>query len=305
MITDRQIEDDATYWCILKDPKVSGILDQMIAQYDVAKEDIQKDAEEILSECDLNEGTISAAGKGVWKAAKKLFTSKVSKDLGKAAVKDAKMLHKGAVKVVKGAGKSTVVKTGAKVGAGGAAAGWGVKKLGQGIKDGIQAVKDELTNPDGSVNGTGATIAAVAAVAAAMFAIWKVRKPLGDRLSQLKNWFKRGQEVAKCEFNANGSKYEVVFDLDTCKWSLLNSSGMSGKVDDEDVKTYFKTDHFERFSEACYRTMTKYLNHPAFKSISENIKNADVDATVKKFFESIAKKKNALLSGLRTARYNI
>ena len=47
---------------------------------------------------------------------------------------------------------------------------------------------------------------------------------------------------------SSGKEYEVVFDLDTCKWSLLYANGAKGKVDDADVNSYFQTMHFKKFS---------------------------------------------------------
>lgn len=74
-------------------------------------------------------------------------------------------------------------------------------------------------------------------IGAALYALWKSKNPLkaiGDRFSQVSNWFKRGLVIAKCNFTSGGDEYEAVFDLGTCKWSLLRANGLSGKVDDDD-----------------------------------------------------------------------
>ena len=294
MITDDSIEINSSYWCIFKDAQVKSLLDGMIEQYYAAKN----------GRSQIDEGISFEKGKKIGNAAWKFF---------KAATKS------NAVKV--GAGSAVA---GAGVGGGaylaGKGVGAGVDEIGKGIGDGTfraknggQSIDDLENNPEKQdiLDRYGVTwkdVGLAVSLGSALYAIWKFANPLktiGDRFKQMSNWFARGFIIAKCKFTSMGKKYEVLFDLDTCKWSLVHSSGLPGKVDGQDVESYFKTDHFKKFSTECYIMSRKYLNDESFSAIAKQIQYAKIDNTIKKFFSDANEKKQSILSGLKTGVYNI
>lgn len=184
MISDKTIEEGAQYWCILKQPAVKQLIDSLITQFNDAQNALTNDSN-VIAEA----GKSKLAKPGTWEKGWKFFT---------------KLMKSKPVK--KGAGYTTV---GAGAGGGaylaGKGIGAGVDDLGSGVSSAIdntgkgigsgmfraknsgQSVED-LKDPekrrivdDFGVSWKDVGIAVL--IGASLYALWKNRSMLTDRIS--------------------------------------------------------------------------------------------------------------------------
>lgn len=117
----------------------------------------------------------------------------------------------------------------------------------------------------------------------------------------LKNLWKkmsstRKNALAEVKFTADGSEYDVKFDIKKMKWVM--SSGFS--ITDNEVQQFFQTKFFKRFNQQCQKFI-----EPLFKrkeEIRKSLEQVD-DSDPKKFILDILKNEYKIRLNMFEAKY--